>query len=193
MLPDNKRTYNTRSSLRNTIKTFATRISTFRATFLPYCTKEWIQLNDDIKIESIKKFKKTLIKVIRTKENSVFGVSDIYGTKLLTRLKLNFSHLNEHKFRHSFNNTINPMWNCGAVTETTIHYLLRCRLYSVQRSELLDGVYKSDSTLQSSSEDQLLTVLLYGSEKYALNINKEIIRLTISFWKASVRFVQPLF
>ena len=71
LLPDNERTYNTRSSLRNTIKTFATRTSTF----FPYCTKEWNELNDEIKkIESIKKCKKTLIKVIRTKENSVFGV-----------------------------------------------------------------------------------------------------------------------
>ena len=34
---------------------------------------------------------------------------------------------------------------------------------------------------------------MYGSEKYALNVNKEIIRLTISYLKASGRFVQPLF
>ena len=55
LLPDNERTYNTRSSLRNRIKTFATQTSTF----FPYCKKEWNQLNDDIKkIESIKKFKK---------------------------------------------------------------------------------------------------------------------------------------
>ena len=93
----------------------------------------------------------------------------------------------------NFNGTINPMCNCGAAIETTVHYLLRCRLYSVQRVELLYGVYKLDSTLQNSSEDRLLTVLLYGSEKYALNVNKEIIRLTISFLKASERFVQPLF
>ena len=33
LLPDNERTYNTRSSLRNMIKTFATRTSTFRAIF----------------------------------------------------------------------------------------------------------------------------------------------------------------
>ena len=85
------------------------------------------------------------------------------------------------------------MCNCGAATETTIHYLLRCRLYSIQRVELLNGVYKLDSTLQNSSEDQLLTVLLYGSEKYALNVNKEILRLTISYLKASERFVQLLF
>ena len=58
---------------------------------------------------------------------------------------------------------------------------LRCRLHSFQGAELRDGVYKLDSTLQNSLEDQLLTVLLYGSEKYALNVKKEIIRLTISF------------
>ena len=106
--------------------------STLHAIFFPYCTKEWNQLNDDFKkIESIKKFKEMLIKVIRTIENSVFGVSVIYDTKLLTRLKLNFSHLNEHKFRHNFKNAVNPMGNYVAATETTIHYLLCCWLYSV--------------------------------------------------------------
>ena len=88
---------------------------------------------------------------------------------------------------------INPMCNCGAATETTIHYLLRNRLYSVPRVQLLDGAHKFDSTLQNSSEDQLVTVLLYGSEKYASNVNKEILRLTISYLKASERFVQTLF
>ena len=50
-------------------------------------------------------------KIIKTKENSVFGVSDIYGIKMLTHLLLNFSHLNEHKFRHNLNDTINLMCN----------------------------------------------------------------------------------
>ena len=60
------------------------------------------------------------------------------------------------------------MSNCGgtaaaaaAAAETTIHYFLRCRLYSVQRVELVNSVYKLDSTLHNSSEDHLLTVILY--------------------------------
>ena len=48
------------------------------------------------------------------------------------------------------------MCNCGADVEANIHYLLRCRLYSVQRVELLNDVYELDSTHQNSSEDQLL-------------------------------------
>ena len=70
---------------------------------------------------------------------------------------------------------------------------LRRRLYSFRRLELLDDVYNLDFTLQNSSEDQLLTVLLYGSENYALNVNKEILRLRISYLKASERFVQRFF
>ena len=85
------------------------------------------------------------------------------------------------------------MCNCGAAAKTTVPYLLRCRFYSVQKADFLNGAYKLDSILQNSSEDQLLTVLLYGSENFALNVNKEIIRLTISYLKASERFVQPLF
>ena len=133
-----------------------------------------------------KKSNKTLIKVIRTKENSVFGVADIYYINLL-------SHLSEHKFMHNFNDTVNPKYNCGAATERTIHYLMLCWHFSVQIAELLNGIYKLDSTLQNSSQDQLLTVLLYGSERFPLNVNKKIIRLTINYWKASERFFQLLF
>ena len=75
-------------------------------------------------LNQIKNFNKTPIKIIRKKGNSVFGVSDIDGIKLLTRLRVTYSHLNEHKFRHNFNDTINPMCNCSANTETTVHYLL---------------------------------------------------------------------
>ena len=86
------------------------------------------------------------------------------------------------------------MCNCCAATETTINYLLRYRLYSVPIVKFHDGVHKFDSALQNSSEDQLPTVLLYGSEKYASNVNKENLRLTISYLKVSVIFCSnPLY
>ena len=85
------------------------------------------------------------------------------------------------------------MCNCGAATEITIHYIFLCQIYSVQKAELLNGVYKLDPTLQNSSEEQLLTVLLHSPKKFALRVNKEITRLTIGYLKASERFVQRLF
>ena len=33
-------------------------------------------------------------------------------------LRLQFSHLNEHEFRHGFEDTINPMCACGSEVET---------------------------------------------------------------------------
>ena len=49
MFLDNERTYNARSSLRNTIKTFATRRSTFCPTFFPYCRKDDIKKTESNK------------------------------------------------------------------------------------------------------------------------------------------------
>ena len=47
---------------------------------------------------------------MRKKENSISSIYDTLGVKLLTRLRLQFSHLNEHKFRHGFAYTINVMY-----------------------------------------------------------------------------------
>ena len=38
---------------------------------------------------------------------SVFNVVDIYGIKLLTRLRVGLSHLRKHKFTFNFQDTIN--------------------------------------------------------------------------------------
>ena len=61
--------------------------------------------------------------------------------------------------------------------EKTIHYLLGYQLYSVQQMQPLNDIRKLDSTLQNSSEDQSLTILLHGSE-FALNVHKKIKPLT---------------
>ena len=72
------------------------RTSNFHATFFPYCIEEWNQLNDDFKkIESIKKLKKTLIKVIKTKKILFMEFIIFILSKLLTPLRLIFSHLND--------------------------------------------------------------------------------------------------
>ena len=34
---------------------------------------------------------------------------------------LGFNHLNEHKFRHNFNNTVDPICLCGLEPETTLN------------------------------------------------------------------------
>ena len=78
--------------------------------------------------------------MIRSKENSVYGVHYVSGLNLLTRFRLNFSHLNEHKFRYNFKDAINPMCSCGFEPETIYHYILRCKLFSDLRIDLFKNL-----------------------------------------------------
>ena len=107
---------------------------------------------------------KTILDFIRPKENSIYAIHDISGLKLLTRLRLHFSHLNEHKFQCNFKDIINPMCCCGFELETTDHYLLRCKLYTDLRLDLLNNIYTINQSLKNFSEEQLVNVMLYGSK-----------------------------
>ena len=42
------------------------------------------------------------------------------GTELITRLRLGLSHLREQKFQHSFQDTIDPLCNCGQDIQSSI-------------------------------------------------------------------------
>ena len=153
-----------------------------------------MKLSDEIRgIESSKQFKTTILDFIRPKENYICAIHDISGLKLLTHLRLNFSHLNEHKFRHNFKDTINPMCSCGFKPETSDHYLLRCKLYTGLRLDLLNDIYTINQSLKNFSEDQLVNVLLFGSENFTLDANVNILRRTIEFLKATERFKSLLF
>ena len=74
----------------------------------------------------------------------------------LTRLRLQFSHLNKHKFRHGFGDTVSPMCGCNAKIEDTGQFLLRCYFYSIQRFELFNNINKVDpSFTQLDTKEQV--------------------------------------
>ena len=130
----NNRHYSTRSQTNSETNQFYTRTEIFKNSFFPFCIKEWNKLDVNIRsLSSLSKFKKTSLDSVKTDGNSLFDIHDPIGVKLLNRLRFNFSHLNEHKFRHGFRDTLNPICNCNSEVETTSHYLLRCHLYSNQR------------------------------------------------------------
>ena len=130
--------YQARSACQSKMKTLSGRTKVFNSSFYPYSIKEWFALNEEIqKTVPVNKFREIILSFIRPKENSLFAIHDAKGLKIRTRPKLNFSLLNEHKFRHGFRDTVDPMWKCGLETETTLHFPLRCSLYSIIRTELL--------------------------------------------------------
>ena len=72
---------------------------------------------------------RSLTVVVVRLDISTSGIQDRHpkGLKLLTRLRLGLSHLREQKFRHSFNDTIDPFCLCGTNSfETSEHFFLHC-------------------------------------------------------------------
>ena len=59
------------------------------------------------------------------------------GVKLLTWLRLGLSHFREHKFKHSFQDSLNPVCSCGNDIETSAHFLLYSLNFSNEGSTFL--------------------------------------------------------
>ena len=73
------------------------------------------------KYELISIFKYRPLSFICPLESNVYNIFDPIGLKFLTRLRLGFSHLNEHRFRHSFQDCMNPLSSCSLEIEDTSH------------------------------------------------------------------------
>ena len=56
--------------------------------------------------------------------------------KYLTRPRFGLNHLREHKFKHSFQDTLNPFCSCGIDNETNMHFFY-CPLFTSQRRTLI--------------------------------------------------------
>ena len=70
--------------------------------------------------DSVEVFKKHTLNFIRLKPNNIYNIHKPLGVKYLTILRIEFSHLKEHKFKHNFQNSVGPMCNCNRDIETTI-------------------------------------------------------------------------
>ena len=106
---------------------------------------------------------------------------DTLSEKLHTCLRLKFSHLKEHKFRHGFADTINPMCASGADVETMEHFLLHCHFYSTERLEILDNIERANPDFKNLSDKDQVSFMSYGSktitsENFDQNIFKTIIK-----------------
>ena len=105
---------------RKGITTNRCRTELFRNSFLPFTVNEWNKLDSDIKnSDSYEMFHKNLLAFIRPVGNNMYGIYDPFVVKLINRLRLGFSHLRQHKFRHNFADTVNPLCSCTLETENT--------------------------------------------------------------------------
>ena len=84
-------------------------------------------------------------------------------TPPLTRIRLNRSHLNLHKFSIGLSDSAGCI--CHANKESTIHYLTECFLYSGERQILFDLVEHYIPNFKNKSRVKQNEILLMGINK----------------------------
>ena len=132
IIPQRRSSYITRNS--DEIPLFKTNHNFYKNSFFPSTTIEWNNLDHDLRnTESYTLFRSSILKFIRSSPKSFYGCQNIMGIKLITRLCLGLSHLREHKSKHSFQNTLNPLCNCGMDVKSSTHFLLQCPSYINER------------------------------------------------------------
>ena len=182
IIPTFVSTYNTRNS--NNIPLFKVKHNFFQNSFFPSAVIEWNKLDLNIRnSESLNIFKKTLLNFIRPSGSTVFNCHNPKGVKLLTRLRLGLSHLREHKFKHSFQDSLNPICSCGNDTETSGHFLLHCPNFLNERSTSLNIIGSIDRNVLTRSDSQVTeTLWYYYGDSNSNNItNTLILNVKIDF------------
>ena len=138
--------------------------------------------------DSLSKFKSSYIKGIRPSKSNLYGIIDRFGIPLLTRMRVKFSDLRDHRFNHNFN-CASPWCTCLTEVESTEYFFLRCPNYALQRQTLLSNIAIALSTDISVFPDSHLTnILLYGSPSFNKITNNIILNASLHFIKSTGRF-----
>ena len=166
------------------------RTDIFKYSFFPSTISEWKKL--DFKLRQSKTlltFRNALIKIGRTIPKPIYNVhNNPAGLKLLTRLRLGLSHLNQHKFNHNFQDCLNPLCSCSLEVESVFHFFLHCHYYPNIRSTLLNKLQSIDINLLNQEDNIVVDVLLYGSTKFNNNQNFRLLISSLHYILKSERF-----
>ena len=174
-------TTNTHYTFRNSDKIpyFKTKHNFFKNSFFPSVLIEWNKLDTSLRrYDSYNVFKSNILKFIQPSSNLFLDCHNPIGIKYITRVRLGLSHLREHKFNNSFQDTLNPIRNC---VESAIHFFLHCPLYSNKRRTLLNSSANIDHTLLNNTDFSLTQILLFCNTAFNAIENTKIINLTIDF------------
>ena len=122
-----------------------------------------------------------LLKVRRATAKPAYDNHNPIDLKFLTKLRLGLSQLNEHKFKHNFQDCVNSLWSCNLEIESLSHFFLHCHHSTNIGATLLDDLESVDINISSFSENQLVNLILHGIPSFNSNHNNEILSSSISF------------
>ena len=186
IIPSGESFYDTRKKQRHF---FNCRTDCFKYYFFPDSLSEWSHLAPEIQnSESIAVFKSKLLSFVRPSKGAIFNVNDPEGVKYLKRLRLRFSHLNEHKFRHGFLDTLNPLCNCSLEVEDNEHFFLRCLNFENARRSLFIDISSINSSFKNLPSHLKVELFLFGDSKLSAIDNNLILKASMKYTMTTNRF-----
>ena len=163
------------------IPSFKTRHNVFKKCFFLSAITQWNNLDLNIRnSSSLNVFRNSILKSIRSSANSVFNSHNPKAIKFITRLWLVLCHLREHKFKHSFQDLLNPISNFEPDIELSLRYLRHYPTYNSERHTLLSTLKSIDNNLLDLTKPILTTTLLFGSNSFDINTNTNILNVTMN-------------
>ena len=142
---------------------------------------KWNKLSSSILNSTYPVFRNHLLNIIRPVPNPVYSIKNCIGLKLLTRLRLGLSLLNEHRFNHNFQNYIYPLCTCSLEVESTTHFSLHCHHDQNMRAKRLNSLEVIDTNLLKVCEEQLSKVFLYSFSQLDQNENGNVLNSSINY------------
>ena len=174
-IPNSIRQRQTRNS--GNIPSFFAKHDYFKNSFFPTAITEWNKLDSYISnADSFEVFKKRLLNFFRPMPNSIYSIHNLLGVKYLTRLRIGFSHIKEHKFIHNFQDSIDPMYNCRSGIEATIHFFHHCANFNAQRQTNFDKMATIDANILTENEDGIVNTPLFGIPNSENSFNKAMLK-----------------
>ena len=192
MIPTRRSLYSTRNIHNITLDN--TKHNFFKNSFFPSTITEWNNLDPHLrKSKNFSVFKSNILKFIRPSPNSVYNCHNPRGICLITRLRLGLSHLREHKFKHGFQDTLNPLCSCGNDVESTEHFLLHCSQFVNETRTLLSTLGNFNCSLLENTNNILIQTLLFGNMSLSPSSNSKILDSAIDFILLTKRFDESFF
>ena len=192
LIPTRRSLYSTRNIHNITLDN--TKHNFFKNSFFPSTIIEWNKLDPHLrKSENFSVFKSNILKFIRPSPNSVYNCHNPRGICLITRLRLSLSHLREHRFKHGFQDLLNPLCSCGNDLESTEHFFLYCPQFAKERRTLLSTLGDFNYSLLENTSNALTQTLLFGITSLSSSDNSKILSATTGFILSIKRFGKQLF
>ena len=180
LIPEKTHAYATRNV--DNIPCFKIRHNFFKNSFFPSTIIEWNNLDPTLRnSKSFVDFKNSILKFIRPSPSNVFNCNSHKGIRLITRLRVGMSHLREHKFKHNFQDCLNPICSCGLDIESTSHFLLHCPTFNDERYTLLSTLNKIDCKLLELTKSSLSQTMFYGNTLFDKEEKTLILNATIEY------------